>query len=57
MELIEMVDRDGWHGFRLNFHPGQERAWRSTRRFVVVLAGTQGGKTSFFPIGCVGRCG
>lgn len=34
---------------RLNFHRGQWRAWQSERRFVVVLAGTQGGKTSFGP--------
>ena len=34
---------------RLNFHPGQWRAWESERRFVCVLAGTQGGKTSFGP--------
>lgn len=33
----------------LHFHPGQWRAWNSTRRFVAVLAGTQGGKTSFYP--------
>lgn len=30
-------------------HEGQARAWNSTRRFVVVLAGTQGGKTVFGP--------
>lgn len=34
---------------RLHFHPGQKRAWASERRFVCVLAGTQGGKTSFGP--------
>jgi hypothetical protein len=34
---------------RLHFHPGQWRAWQSERRFVVVLAGTQSGKTSFGP--------
>jgi len=33
----------------LNFHEGQMRAWDSTKRFVVVLAGTQSGKTSFGP--------
>lgn len=33
----------------LHFHTGQRRAWRSQRRFVCVLAGTQGGKTSFGP--------
>ena len=34
---------------RLHFHRGQRRAWDSARRFVCVLAGTQGGKTSFGP--------
>jgi hypothetical protein len=34
---------------RLRLHEGQARAWRSERRFVFVLAGTQGGKTSFGP--------
>jgi hypothetical protein len=34
---------------RFNFHPGQYRAWQSPKRFVLVLAGTQGGKTSFGP--------
>lgn len=33
----------------LNFHRGQLQAWDSPRRFVVVLAGTQSGKTSFGP--------
>lgn len=33
----------------LKLHPGQQRAWMSNRRFVIVLAGTQGGKTSFAP--------
>jgi hypothetical protein len=32
-----------------NFHPGQWKAMNSTARFIVVLAGTQGGKTSFGP--------
>jgi len=36
-------------GLSLDFHRGQWRAWDSTARFVVVLAGTQGGKTSFGP--------
>ncbi|HSV75325.1 MAG TPA: hypothetical protein VLH79_16335 [Chthonomonadales bacterium] len=30
-------------------HAGQWRAWRSERRFVFVIAGTQSGKTSFGP--------
>ena len=33
----------------LNFHPGQSRAWRSTARFLAMLAGTQSGKTCFEP--------
>lgn len=32
-----------------NFHSGQQKAWDSLKRFVVMLAGTQGGKTSFLP--------
>lgn len=31
-------------------HAGQAKAWRSDRRFIWMLAGTQGGKTSFGPI-------
>lgn len=34
---------------RLRLHPGQWRAWESQARFVFMLAGTQGGKTSFGP--------
>lgn len=32
-----------------DFHPGQLRAWDSDKRIVAILAGTQGGKTSFLP--------
>lgn len=35
--------------FRLNLHQGQTCAWVSQARFVFVLAGSQGGKTSFGP--------
>ena len=49
--LIEEVTRpDGARGLRYNFHPGQLRAWRSAKREVLVLAGTQSGKTSFGPL-------
>jgi len=34
---------------RYYFHKGQKRAWLSKKRFVTVLAGTQGGKTVFGP--------
>lgn len=30
-------------------HRGQARAWKSSARFIFVIAGTQGGKTSFGP--------
>jgi hypothetical protein len=32
---------------RLCLHPGQSRAWKSDKRFVFIIAGTQSGKTSF----------
>lgn len=34
---------------RIALHPGQARAWRSKARFVFILAGTQGGKTTYLP--------
>jgi hypothetical protein len=34
---------------RLAFHPGQVRVWESTARFILVLAGTRSGKSSFSP--------
>ena len=33
----------------VNLHPGQSKAWDSKARFTFVIAGTQGGKTSFEP--------
>jgi len=33
----------------LHLHEGQMKAWRAERRFVFIIAGTQGGKTSFLP--------
>lgn len=35
---------------RFSLHRGQWKAWQSPKRFVLVLAGTQGGKTSFGPL-------
>lgn len=35
---------------KVRLHKGQARAWRSDKRFVFVIAGTQGGKTSFVPL-------
>lgn len=33
----------------LHQHPGQLKAWDSQKRFIAILAGTQGGKTSWLP--------
>lgn len=44
-----MTIAPGTGQMRLHFHEGQARAWLSDRRFVFMLAGTQGGKTSFGP--------
>ncbi len=41
--------RGSEHGLRYNFHRGHRRAWKSQKRFVTVLAGTQSGKTEFGP--------
>lgn len=51
---------DGGGKVHLSLHPGQSRAWRSNLRFVFMVAGTQGGKTSFGPWWLwreIGRCG
>ena len=45
IDLCEVVN----YRLKLHFHKGQVKAWNSTARYVVVLAGTQGGKTSFGP--------
>src|SRR5512139_2337207 len=47
-----MSDLWAVHGDQIDVtpHPGQWRAWRSSRRFIAMLAGTQGGKTSFGPL-------
>jgi Terminase large subunit, T4likevirus-type, N-terminal len=45
-DLVEVTD-DG--RIRLHQHPGQLRAWEATARIIAVLAGSQGGKTSFGP--------
>lgn len=44
-QLVEIRDGE----LHLNFHEGQSAAWESVARFVAMLAGTQGGKTSFAP--------
>ena len=51
--LYDCVDQDTGTEIKrkpqLRLHPGQTRAWDSVRRFIFMLAGTQGGKTSFLP--------
>jgi hypothetical protein len=45
---------------QLNLHPGQVRAWNSTKRIVAIVSGTQGGKTAFLPLWLwreIRRCG
>jgi hypothetical protein len=44
----DLLQLDGGK-IRLHLHSGQTKAWDSSRRFVFVVAGTQGGKTSFGP--------
>lgn len=46
-QLLREYTVDG--GLRLNFHEGQLEAWNSTARFIAIISGTQGGKTSFVP--------
>lgn len=46
-ELVEIDEGSG--EARLHFHEGQQRTWDSEGRFVLMLSGTQGGKTSFGP--------
>lgn len=52
--MIAAAIRQPYHitpdgGLSLDFHPGQWEAWDSLKRFIFVIAGTQGGKTSFGP--------
>ncbi len=41
--------KDGVKHMRVNYHEGQIRADKSTARYVIMLAGTQGGKTCYGP--------
>lgn len=47
MADLARVREDG--SLDVYFHPGQLRAYKSTRRIIAVTAGTQSGKTSFAP--------
>ncbi len=48
--MRELVEQTPAGKLRFNFHRGQWKAWNSEQRVVLVLAGTQGGKTSFGPV-------
>lgn len=45
-KLVE-ISQDG--KLILNFHEGQAQTWNSRARFILMLSGSQGGKTSFGP--------
>lgn len=47
--FCEIIEKDGKLVQRLNMHEGQLRAWASEARVVIVVAGTQSGKTIFGP--------
>jgi hypothetical protein len=47
--LIETVTRNGELGIRWNLHRGQERALESRKRFILVSAGWQSGKSEIGP--------
>lgn len=47
--MAELVTRVGGK-LQFNLHPGQTAAWESSARVILVLAGSQGGKTSFGPL-------
>ena len=50
-EIVEVPGPSGSfrRGVNLRFHDGQMRAWTATARIVAMIAGSQGGKTSFGP--------
>jgi len=47
LPAIHQLDQDGV--LHYSFHDGQWQAWESQARFVCILSGTQGGKTTFGP--------
>ncbi len=48
-DILTIEDRPEGRVGVLRFHDGQLKALESTRRFILLLAGTQSGKTSFGP--------
>lgn len=49
-DLVELRETPGGLTLRYNLHAGQARAWRSEAQTILVLAGSQSGKTSFGPL-------
>lgn len=47
MEVVPHPTKSRRSQLKLNWHPGQKRAWESEARFLLVSAGTRAGKTSF----------
>ena len=47
--MAELIERESDRVI-LNLHGGQSRAWQSDAQVLLVLAGTQSGKTSFMPM-------
>jgi hypothetical protein len=46
--MAQLYSIDGGH-LKLNLHEGQSEIWDAAERFLFMIAGTQGGKTSFGP--------
>jgi hypothetical protein len=49
VEIIPATETNPEKHFRLHLHPGQKRAWKSKARCVLMLAGSQSGKTCLGP--------
>ena len=49
-EFLTVVQRNGKPKYRYRPHRGQQKMLLSKKRFILVLAGTQGGKTSSAPL-------
>lgn len=47
MSLVRERTEGDTRYYHPDFHPGQQRAWASSKRFVAVIAGVRSGKTSF----------
>lgn len=48
--ITDLYDLDDSGRLNVHLHAGQAAAWECVARFILLLAGTQGGKTSFGPL-------